>query len=71
MVINRDEANDLKKTNEFNEITMEFGQEAEEDEILTELIRRTHVQRSLAYVDRFKEDFSSYQIDFKYNEKRH
>lgn len=69
MVINRDEANDLKKTNEFNEITMEFGQEAEEDEILTELIRRTHVQRSLAYVDRFKEDFSSYQIDFKYNEK--
>lgn len=69
MVINRDEAKELKTTAEFNEITMEFGQEAEEDEILTELIRRTHVQRSLKYVDQFKQDFASYQIDFKHNDK--
>lgn len=68
MVINRDEANELKVTDEFEKITIEFGQEIEEDEILTELIRRTHVQRSLKYVDRFKKDFSSYQIDFKYND---
>lgn len=68
MVINRDEANELKKTNKFEEITIEFGQEAEEDEILTELIRRTHVQKSLEYVDRFKQDFATYQIDFKYKE---
>lgn len=66
MVINRDEANELKKYREFEEITMEFGQETEEDEILTELIRRTHVQRSLEYVDHFKKDFASYQMDFKY-----
>lgn len=68
MVINKDEADELKKTKEFEEITMEFGQEVEEDEILTELIRRTHVQRSLKYVDKFKEDFSTYQIDFKYKQ---
>jgi hypothetical protein len=67
MVINRDEANDLKTTNEFEEITMEFGQEAEDEGILTELIRRTHVQRSLKYVDKFKNDFSTYKIDFLYN----
>ena len=67
MVINRDEASELKKTNEFEKITIEFGQEVKEDEILTELIRRTHVQRSLEYVDKFKKDFASYQIDFKYN----
>lgn len=67
MVINRDEANKLKKTKEFKEITMEFGQEAEEDEILTELIRRTHVQRSLEYVDKFKNNFDEYKIDFSYS----
>ncbi len=67
MVINRDEASELKKTNEFEKITIEFGQEVKEDEILTELIRRTHVQRSLEYVDKFKKDFAPYQIDFKYN----
>lgn len=68
MVINRDDAKKLKNTKEFEAITMEFGQEVEEDEILTELIRRTHVQRSLEYVDKFKEDFSTYQIDFKYKQ---
>lgn len=68
MVINRDDAKELKNTKEFEAITMEFGQEVEEDEILTELIRRTHVQRSLEYVDKFKEDFSTYQIDFKYKQ---
>ncbi len=68
MVINREDAKELKNTKEFEAITMEFGQEVEEDEILTELIRRTHVQRSLEYVDKFKEDFSTYQIDFKYKQ---
>ncbi len=68
MVINRDDAKELKSTQEFKTITMEFGQEVEEDEILTELIRRTHVQRSLEYVDKFKEDFSTYQINFKYKQ---
>ena len=68
MVINRDEANNLKNTIAFEEITMEFGQETEEEEILTELIRRTHVQRSVEYIDIFKEDFTSYQIGFKHNE---
>jgi hypothetical protein len=66
MVINRDDANELKNTKEFEAITMEFGQEAGEDEILTELIRRTHVQRSLEYVNKFKENFAAYKIDFNY-----
>ncbi len=66
MVINREDAEKLKQTTEFQKITMEFGQEANEDDILTELIRRIHVQRSLDYVDNFKENYSVYQIDFKY-----
>lgn len=67
MVINSEEALKLKEGAEFSKITQEFENSVSEDEILTELIRRTHVKRSLDYVDKFKNDFSTYKIDFSFN----
>ncbi|MCX6050958.1 MAG: ATP-binding protein [Campylobacterales bacterium] len=67
MVVNKDEAEKLQKSEEFSKITREFDNETSDDEILTELIRRTHVQRSLEYVDKFKNDFTEYKIDFSFN----
>ena len=67
MVINQEEALKLKTSSEFTKITLEFENSISEDEILTELIRRTHVKRSLEYIDKFKNDFSTYKIDFTFN----
>jgi len=68
MVVNREEASKLRESAEFSNITREFDNSVDENEILTELIRRTHVQRSLEYVDKFKNNFSVYKIDFSFND---
>lgn len=67
MVVNTNEAEELKKSEEFNKIIKEFENNIDDGEILTELIRRTHVQRSVQYINRFKEDFATYKVDFSFN----
>ena len=47
MVINKTKATQIKETEGFKNILLEYDKGADEDEILTEYIRRTHVQRSL------------------------
>ncbi|MDD5717461.1 MAG: ATP-binding protein [Sulfuricurvum sp.] len=69
MVVNREEAEKLKSEDEFFRITMEYGEETDDETILTEYIRRTHVERSLSYIDIFNSSFSTYKIDFTFREK--
>ncbi|MGM0944240.1 MAG: HD domain-containing protein [Bacteroidota bacterium] len=66
MVINKTKAIQIKETEGFKNILLEYDKGADEEEILTEYIRRTHVQRSLEYIDIFKKDFSTYKIDFEF-----
>lgn len=66
MVVNRDAAEEVKKTEDFKNLLIEFDKESDEDQILTEFIRRTHVQRSLDYIELFKSDFKTYQIKFEF-----
>lgn len=54
MLVCRDEAPRLKETEEYRRILAEFDKDTPEDEILSELIRRTHVKRSCDYIDEFK-----------------
>ncbi len=67
MVVNSDEVDNLKNSEDFTKITKEFDNQTSDDEILTELIRRTHVQRSLDYINIFQEGFAQYKIDFTFN----
>ncbi|OOV25771.1 hypothetical protein BXU11_13945 [Flavobacterium sp. LM5] len=66
MVINKTKAIQIKEREGFKNILLEYDKGADEDEILTEYIRRTHVQRSLEYINNFKKDFSTYKIDFEF-----
>jgi hypothetical protein len=67
MVVNKEEAENIKKSIEFKNTFIDFDANTDEDEILTEYIRRNHVTRSLEYIDLFKKDFSTYKIDFTFN----
>ncbi|TGE15584.1 HD domain-containing protein [Hymenobacter elongatus] len=67
MVINKEEAETIKKTSEFKKTFIDFEANADEDDILTEYIRRNHVTKSLEYIDLFKNDFNTYKIDFTFN----
>lgn len=66
MVINNAEKEELLKSDEFIKLTREFDSSVSDEEILTELIRRTHVQRSCNYVDIFKSNFTEYKIEFEF-----
>lgn len=66
MVINREDAKEIQETDDFKKLLIEFDKEDNLDDILTEYIRRTHVKRSLEYIDKFKNDYETYQIKFKY-----
>ena len=66
MVINREKAEKIKESNEFKNLFIEFDKGTDENEILTEYIRRTHVERSLKYIDDFKKDYATYKIDFSF-----
>lgn len=66
MVINRTKAEKIKESTEFKRLFIEFDKNSTEDEILTEFIRRTHVQRSLEYIDDIKSDFATYKICLEY-----
>lgn len=68
MVINKTKALAIKNTEGFKNILLEYDKGVDEDEILTEYIRRTHVQRSLEYIEDFKNDFSTYKINFEFKE---
>lgn len=65
MLVCRDEAPCLKETEEYRRILAEFDKDTPEDDILSELIRRTHVKRSCDYIDKFKRDPSKYHLDFE------
>jgi molecular chaperone HtpG len=66
MVVNRVKAEKIKESEDFKKLFVEFDKGTDEDEILTEFIRRTHVDRSLEYIDDFKKDYSTYKIDFTF-----
>lgn len=66
MVINREEAKKIKESQSFKQLFIEFEKDTEEDEILTEYIRRNHVNKSLEYIDLFKHDYTTYKIDFTF-----
>jgi Histidine kinase-, DNA gyrase B-, and HSP90-like ATPase len=68
MVINTTDAQILKSSPEFKKLFIEFDKDVSEDEILTEFIRRNHVQNSLTYIEKFKENFEIYKIDFTYKD---
>lgn len=65
MLANRDEAEELKKSQDFKKILAEYDRDADESEILSELIRRNHVTRSCEYIDKFKADYAKYKLDFE------
>ncbi|UOQ77651.1 ATP-binding protein [Hymenobacter sp. 5516J-16] len=66
MVVNRSEAKNIKESPEFKSTFINFDSGTDEDEILTEYIRQTHVSRSIAYIDLFASDFATYKIDFSF-----
>lgn len=65
MLISRDDAEQLKKTEAYRHLLAEFDKDTPEPEILSEYIRRTHVERSCDYVDKFKKDLHVYHLDFE------
>jgi len=65
MLINRDDAAQLKETESYRHLLAEFDKDTPESDILSELIRRTHVERSCEYIDKFKEDLHLYHLDFE------
>lgn len=65
MLINRDDATQLKDTEEYRHLLAEFDKDTPESDILSELIRRTHVDRSCEYIDKFKENLNLYHLDFE------
>ena len=65
MLANRDEAEELKKSQEYKKILAEFDRDASENEIISELIRRNHVSRSCEYIDKFKGDYAKYNLNFE------
>lgn len=65
MLINRDEAVQLRGSEEYRHILAEFDRDTPENDILSELIRRTHVERSCKYIDEFKANISLYHLDFE------
>lgn len=66
MVVNRVKAEKIKESDEFKKLFIEFDKGTDENEILTEYIRRTHVDRSLEYIEDFKKDYSTYKINFDF-----
>lgn len=67
MLINRDDAEQLTGTEEYRHLLAEFDKDTPEGDILSELIRRTHVERSCEYIDKFKENLHVYHLDFEIN----
>jgi hypothetical protein len=65
MVMTRNEAEKTKHTNEYAEFLFEFDKAVNEEEILTEFIRRNHVKKSLEYIDLFADNYSVYKINFE------
>jgi len=65
MLINRDDAVQLTETEAYSHILAEFDKDTPESDILSELIRRTHVDRSCEYIDKFKQDLHLYHLDFE------
>ena len=65
MLVNRDDATQLKGTEEYRHLLAEFDKDTPESDILSELIRRTHVDRSCEYIDKFKENLPLYHLDFE------
>lgn len=65
MLINRDDAEQLKGTEEYRHLLAEFDKDTPEGDILSELIRRTHVDRSCEYIDKFKANLHLYHLDFE------
>lgn len=65
MLVNRDDATQLKGTEEYRHLLAEFDKDTPEEDILSELIRRTHVGRSCKYIDMFKENMQLYHLDFE------
>ncbi|MCP4052603.1 MAG: hypothetical protein GY739_05960 [Mesoflavibacter sp.] len=66
MVVNKTIAGKIKESEDYKKLFIEFDNDVNEDQILTEYIRRTHVTRSLEYIDDFIEDFSTYKISFDF-----
>lgn len=66
MVVNKTKAEKIKESKDFKKLFIEFDKDINEDEILTEYIRRTHVKRSLEYIDDFIRDYSTFKIDFTF-----
>lgn len=67
MLANRDEIVELKKSLDFKKLLAEYDKDADENEILSEYIRRNHVSRSCHYIDIFKSNQSLYKLDFEIN----
>lgn len=66
MVINTKESEEIKKSADFEKMLFEYDKGTLEDDILTEYIRRTHVERSRDYIDCFKINQSTYKIIFDF-----
>jgi len=67
MVIEKDEIEKLKNSKDFKNLTYEFDKNTDENEILTELIRKNHIKRSCEYIDEFKSNVTAYKARFEFN----
>ncbi|MDD5021960.1 MAG: ATP-binding protein, partial [Endomicrobiaceae bacterium] len=66
MVFDENEEKDFENDPKYISLVSVYENVTEKDkrEIMSEFIRRTHVERSCKYIDKFKREFDVYKIDF-------
>lgn len=65
MVANREEVKLIKESEEYKSLLAEYQYDIEDEEVITEFIRRNHVNRSLDFIDKMKKSPNEYEINFE------
>lgn len=64
MVASRDEIELIKESDEYKSLLAEYQYNVQDEEVITEFIRRNHVKRSMDFVDKVKKKTDIYKIKF-------
>lgn len=65
MLVNKEDADLLKQSELYKRVSAEYDKNINEEELLSEVIRRSHVNRSCDYIDEFKRNYNTYKLDFE------
>lgn len=64
MVASRDEIKSIKESDEYKSLLAEYQYDVQDEDVVTEFIRRNHVKRSMDFIDKAKRKIDVYKLKF-------